>query len=176
MWRVVSVVLVGLLIGIAGLAISSSRPAPVETVSLFNRRCSACHGREGSLFEAQFEKKYRNESELKEIVKIMPGADTLSREELEAMVAYMRAISRKEAYIVWTRERTGELEGEISPARARLKASVKRQSLKVERVGSNGWRVRLPKGAKPADVELTAELNGNRTRLRLKDAPYSHTR
>jgi len=161
---------------IAALASGSLRPAPVETVSFFNRRCAACHGKDGTLLEERFERKYRDESELKKIIRTMPGASALSGEEMDALVAYMRAISRREAYLIWTQQRDGELEGEIAPADATLKASAKRQSLKVERVGTHRWRVRLPKNVKPAEVELTAERGTRRTTLRLKDSPYSHAK
>lgn len=174
MWRGFSLGLVGLLVLLGALATGSLRPAPVDTVSLFNRRCASCHGKEGARFEAQFHKKYAHESELIEMVKSMPGAEGLNEEGLQAMTAYMRAISREEPYLIWTEQREGVLEGEVSPASATLKASAKRQSLKVERPSGNRWRIQLPAKVKPAEVELTAQRGTKRTTLRLKDAPYSH--
>jgi hypothetical protein len=176
MWRVVSLALFGVLFLMLALAGSSLRPAPVETVSLFNRRCAACHGKDGSLFEERFEQKYPNSAELKEMVKTMPGAIGLTNDELDPLVAYMRAISRREVYIIWTRENNGRLEGEISSPNATLRASAKRQSLKVERTGTHGWRLQLPKGIEPKDVELEAQYRDKRIKLRLKDAPYTHAK
>ncbi len=175
MWRVVSLLLMGLLV-ISVLVAGALRPAPVETVSFFNRRCSACHGKDGAMFKARFEKKYPTAADLEQIVEAMPGASTLNKEGVRAMVAYMRAISRGEAYVVWTEARSGVLEGEISPPNARLTATARRQPLKVERISGNRWRIRLPEGVKPADVELRARNGAKRTTLRLKNAPYSHTR
>ena len=174
MWRVVSIGLVGVALFIGALATGALRPAPVETVSFFQRRCAACHGKDGSLFPEQFAKKYPRDTELIEVIKTMPGGDALNHEGLQAMAAYLRAISREEPYIIWTGQHEGVLEGEISPESAILKATAKRQSLKVERPAGTRWRVRLPAQVKPTDVELTAQRGTKRTRLRLKDSPYSH--
>jgi len=156
------------------LASGSLNPAPVETVSLFERRCAKCHGQEGKLLPERFEKKYQKGSELVEVVKSMPGADGLGDEGMQAMVAYMRAISRQEPYIIWTGKRNALLEGEVSPSGATLKASAKRKPLKVERPSGNRWRVRLPAKVKLEEVELIAQRGTRRTTLRLKDSPYSH--
>jgi len=174
MQKVVSMGLTGLLLLIVALAGSSLRPAPVETVSFFNRRCAPCHGKEGALFPEQFIKKYQHDTALIDVIKSMPGADVLNDEGLQAMAAYLRAISHEEPYIIWTKQREGIIEGEFAPASATLKASAKQQSLKVERPSSNRWRIRLPANVELADVELTAQRGTKRTTLRLKDSPYSH--
>jgi len=174
MWKGVSISLLSGLLLLVLLASGSPRPAPVETVSLFERRCASCHGKEGRLLPERFEQKYPKESELVEMVKSMPGADGLNGDGLQAMVAYMRAISRQEPYIIWTTKREGLLEGEISPSGATLKASAKRKPLKVERPSGNRWRIRLPDKVKLEEVELVAQRGTRRTTLRLKDSPYSH--
>ncbi len=174
MWRVVSIGLMAILLLLSLLASGSLRPAPVETVSFFNRHCATCHGKEGTLFPKQFAKKYGSDSELVDMVRAMPGAGLLNEEGLQAMVAYMRAISREEPYIIWTTERNGIIEGEVSPGSTTLKASMKRRSLKVERPNGNRWRIRLPAKAKLTEVELTAQRGTKRITLRLKDSAYTH--
>ncbi len=170
----VSISLMSGLFVLALLASGSLSPAPVETVSLFEHRCATCHGKEGKLLPERFERKYQKESELVEMVKSMPGADGLGEDGMQAMVAYMRAISRKEPYIIWTGKRDALIEGEIAPSGATLKASAKRKPLKVERPSGNRWRIRLPAKVKLEEVELVAQRGTQRTTLRLKDSPYSH--
>ncbi|CUU36841.1 MAG: cytochrome c [Armatimonadetes bacterium] len=170
----VSACVLGLvLIGLSG---TSPRPAKIEVVSTFEKRCSSCHGKEGSLFEKEFEKKYKTERELTEVVESMPGAIGMPSEAIAPMVAYMRAISRGEPYLVWTRESQGALEGEVAPQGARIQARAGKTNLKVERSGTNRWRIRLPENIKPADVEFTLSHNARTVRLRLKDSPYTHAK
>lgn len=170
--------LVGLGIALAGIAISagSVRPAPIRVVETFDRKCSSCHGKEGSMLEKGFEKKYATASELREVVESMPGAIGMRTSELDAMMAYVRAISRQEPFLVWIDWRDDVLLGEVSPAGARVDARAKRESLRVERPQASQWRITLPKGVKPEEVEITAQRGGIRTTLRLKDSPYSHTK
>ncbi|MDW8106293.1 MAG: cytochrome c [Armatimonadota bacterium] len=175
MRQIVSVVGVLLLIGLT-VGASGLRPAPLRTVEAYERKCSSCHGKEGALLERGFEKKYASESELREVVASMPGAIGLRREELDTMIAYMRAISRGEPFLVWTAHRENALEGEVSPSAAQVRAAVGRKALKVARPEPNRWRVELPRGVRLDDIEIIAQSGKVRTTLRLKDAPYSHTR
>jgi hypothetical protein len=174
MGKGVSIGIMSGLLLLALLASGSISPAPVATVSLFERRCASCHGKEGALFPERFAAKYRHESELEAIIKSMPGATALGADGIPAMVAYMRAISQQEPYIIWTDKRADLLEGEIAPSGASLKASAKRKALKVERPSGNRWRIRLPAKVKLEEVELVAQHGTRRTTLRLKDSPYSH--
>lgn len=169
---------VGLGIALAGIAISagSVRPAPIRVVETFDRKCSSCHGKEGAMLDKDFEKKYSSASELREMVKSMPGAIGMRASELDAMMAYTRAISRQEPFLVWVDWQDDVLVGEVSPASARVDARAKRETLRVERPQANQWRITLPKGVKLEDVEITAQRGGARTTLRLKDSPYSHTK
>lgn len=162
-----------LLIGLAGTA---PRPAPVAVVSTFEKRCSTCHGKQGELFEKDFETKYKTDQELIEMVESMPGAIGLPSEALEPMVAYMRAISRQEPYLVWTKHDKQVLEGEFAPEEATIKARAGKTVLKVEKRGSNCWRIQLPKHIKPADVAITLQHRSRTVRLKLKDSAYTHSK
>lgn len=160
----------------AALALGSLRPAPIKAVETYERRCSSCHGKEGAMLEQGFEKKYASAQELREIVESMPGAIGMRNEELEVMVAYMRAVSRGEPFLTWTERGTNWIQGEVSPDSATVRASAKRQNLKVTRPSAHRWRIELPKGVRIEDIELTAQRGTARTTLRLKESPYSHTR
>ncbi len=160
----------------ASVGVSSVRPAPLKAVEVYERKCSSCHGKEGELLGRNFEKKYASDSELREVVESMPGAIGMRPQELDTMIAYVRAISRGEPFLVWTERKGDILEGEVSPGRATVRAQVGRTSLKVERPTPNRWRVELPKGIQPGAVEIIAQSGKVRTTLRLKDSPYSHTR
>jgi hypothetical protein len=170
--------LVGLSIALASIAVGmgSVRPAPIKVVETYERKCSSCHGKEGAMLDKDFEKKYASPSELREMVESMPGAIGMRSDELDAMLAYMRAVSRREPFVVWTGRQGDALLGEVSPATARVEARAKREKLRVERPQANQWRIVLPKGVRPEEVEITAQRGTVRTTLRLKDSPYSHTK
>ncbi len=158
------------------LALSSLRPAPVKPVETYERKCSSCHGKEGAMLERGFEKKYASASELREVVESMPGAIGMRAEELDVMVAYMRAVSRGEPFLVWTERSANRLEGEVSPGGATVRATAKRQNLKVTRPSANRWRIELPRDIKLEDIEITAQRGAGRATLRLRESPYSHTK
>ncbi len=169
--------LAGLAIVLASVAISmgSVRPAPIAVVETYNRKCSSCHGKEGAMLDRDFEKKYASASELREVVESMPGAIGMRPDALEAMLAYVRSISRREPFLAWTEQRGDVIIGEVSPTASTVQARAKRETLRVQRT-QNQWRITLPKGVRPEDVEITAQRSGVRTTLRLKDSPYSHTK
>ncbi len=158
------------------IAFSGARPASLAVVSVFENRCSSCHGSEGNLLDKDFEQKYKTEQELREMVASMPGATTLTEAELKVLVAYSRAISRREPFVIWTRQNNRTLEGEFAPAGATLSAQAKRTQLKVERPTSRRWRIQLPENVKPQDVEITIRYSGKRVALKLKDSPHTHSR
>ncbi|MCS6919108.1 MAG: hypothetical protein NZM28_05005 [Fimbriimonadales bacterium] len=166
------------LVVLVGIAVGSSslRPAPIRAVEVYERKCSSCHGKEGSMLDKGFEKKYASAGELREIVESMPGAIGMRSEELDVMMGYMRAVSRGEPFVVWTERSANTIEGEVSPGNATVRATAKRQNLKVSRPSANRWRIELPKGVKLEDVEITAQRGASRATLRLRESPYSHTK
>ncbi len=151
-------------------------PAPIKAVEVFHRKCSSCHGKEGTMLERGFEQKYASASELREMVESMPGAIGMRTDELETMVAYMRAISRGEPFLIWTVRGATAIEGEVSPGDSKVQARVQKRTLKVVRPDANRWRIELPKDVKLADIEITAQRGASRATLRLREAPYSHTK
>ncbi len=159
-----------------GLSMSSLRPAPIKPVETYERKCSSCHGKEGAMLEKGFEKKYASAGELREVVESMPGAIGMRSEELDVMVAYMRAVSRGEPFLVWTERSANRLEGEVSPGGATVRATAKRQNLKVTRPSANRWRIELPRDVRLEEIEITAQRGAGRATLRLRESPYSHTK
>ncbi len=159
---------------VLGIALAG-RPAPIEVVSHYERKCSSCHGKEGSGFDLNFEKKYPTKNDLREMVASMPGAVGMDDPSVDAMLAYMRALSRGEPFLVWTRQVGQRLEGEVS-SNAQVSATVKKQAVRVERPTATTWRLNLPKKARPSEVELTVRKGGKQVRLGLGQAPYTHTR
>ncbi|BCW96346.1 MAG: cytochrome c [Fimbriimonadales bacterium] len=175
MRRGISLASLGIVLVSVAISIGSVRPAPIKVVETYERKCSSCHGKEGAMLDKDFEKKYASASELREVVESMPGAIGMRSDALEAMLAYTRSISRREPFVVWTEQRGDVIIGEVSPAAATVQARAKRETLRVQRT-QNQWRITLPKGVRPEDVEITAQRGGVRTTLRLKDSPYSHTK
>lgn len=159
-----------------GIGSSSLRPAPVRAVEIYERKCSSCHGKEGAMLEKGFEKKYTSANELREVVESMPGAIGMRSEELDVMVAYARAISRREPFLVWTTRSANAIEGEVSPGNVTLRATAKRQNLKISRPAQYRWRLELPKEVNLEDIEITAQSGARRVTLRLRESPYSHTK
>ncbi len=176
MQKAISLGIVTVSFVVFALALSGARPVSLKVVSVFDARCSSCHGKEGSLFEGDFERKYKTDAELREMVASMPGALNMTTPELEVMTAYMRAMSRREPFLVWTRFQNQQLEGEFAPADATVEATAKRTKLKVERPEPRRWRIRLPENVKPEDVELTIRKAGKRIVLKLRDSAYTHKR
>lgn len=166
----VSVGFVGVLLCWGMVAANPLRPLTSPPVQFYEKHCASCHGKEGAMFTKPFENKYASVDELREMVRSMPGADALDEAGLQAMVAYMRAISRGEPFIAWTRERDRVIEGEVSPANAVLTAAAGRLPLSVERPAPNRWRIRLPAKVKPANVRLRASLGSKAVVLFLKDS------
>jgi hypothetical protein len=176
MRRAISLVGLGIVLASVVISAGSVRPAPIKVVDTYERKCSSCHGKEGAMLDKGFEKKYASPSELREVVESMPGAIGMRSDEVDAMLAYMRAVSRREPFVVWTGRQGDALLGEVSPATAKVEARAKREKLRVERPQSSQWRIVLPKGARPDDIEIIAQRGTVRTTLRLKDSPYSHTK
>jgi hypothetical protein len=176
MRRAISLVGLGIVLASVVISAGSVRPAPIKVVDTYERKCSSCHGKEGAMLDKGFERKYASPSELREVVESMPGAIGMRSDEVDAMLAYMRAVSRREPFVVWTGRQGDALLGEVSPATAKVEARAKREKLRVERPQSSQWRIVLPKGARPDDIEIIAQRGTVRTTLRLKDSPYSHTK
>jgi len=176
MGRLSSVLLWTCLCVVAAVAVGALQPAPLRVVETYEKQCSSCHGQEGAMFEPGFEKKYATADSLREMVESMPGVSQLRHEQVEALLAYVRALSRGEVFLVWTDRQSGVLEGEVSPRGASLRAVARGKVLSVTRPLPNRWRIELPPGVKVEDVRITAQLQGKASTLLLRQGAYTHTR
>ncbi|GIV19304.1 MAG: hypothetical protein KatS3mg023_1055 [Armatimonadota bacterium] len=176
MRRLGSALLLTSLCVIAALAVGSFQPAPLRVVETYEKQCSSCHGQEGAMFEPGFEKKYATADSLREIVESMPGVSQMRGEQVGVLMAYVRAISRGEVFLIWTDRQSRVLEGEVSPRGASLRAMARGKVLPVTRLSPNRWRIELPPGVKVEDVRITAQLQGKASTLLLRQGAYTHTR
>ena len=68
-------------------------------ITTFKESCSRCHGSEGSSYGKNFA--VMSDDSLKEVISMMmygPGQLTPGQEDIEAMVAYNKAISNKKPF------------------------------------------------------------------------------
>lgn len=117
----------------------------------------------------------RNEKQLFRSVKEMcdgPGNAPLEGEELLALVAFHRALAKKQLFISWTSAEGGKLTGEVSPGtRVTLKVGDQQTTAIVK---NERWIIKLPRGVSAAQAEINASNQGRRTTLRLGVSSYSH--
>lgn len=152
------------------------QPAPLRVVETYEKQCSSCHGQEGAMFEPGFEKKYATASSLREMVETMPGVSAMRSDQVDALLAYVRSISRGEAYLVWTDVRSRVVEGEVAPRAASVRATARGKPLPLTRPTPNRWRVEIPSGLRMEDVQITAQIRGKTSTLRLRQGSYTHAR
>lgn len=176
MRRLISLLILTAICVGAAVAAGGLKPAPLRAVETYEKQCSSCHGQEGAMFDAGFEKKYATPGDLREMVESMPGVAEMRPEQVEVLLAYVRAISRGEVFLVWTDAKSRLLEGEVSPRGASIRALAKGKPLKVERPSAYRWRVVLPSGVKVEEVQVTAQLQGKTSTLRLRQGAYTHAR
>ncbi len=161
---------------VAAVAAGVLQPAPLRAVETFGKQCSSCHGQDGAMFAPGFEKKYATPADLREIVETMPGVSQMRPEQVDVLLAYVRAISRGEVFLIWTDAKSMVLEGEVSPRNASVRAFAKGKTLKAERLSSYRWRVTLPSGIRVEDVQVTGQFRGRTSTLLLRLGAYTHSR
>lgn len=176
MKRLVSLLFLTFLCVVVAIAAGNLQPAPLRVVETYEKQCSSCHGQEGAMFEPDFEKKYATSDSLREMVESMPGVSQMRRDQVDALLAYVRALSRGEAYLVWTDRKSQVLEGEVSPRSASLRATARGKELSVTRLTANRWRITIPSGLKVEDVRITAQFRGKASTLLLRQGAYTHAR
>ena len=112
--------------------------SPIKT---FKESCSRCHGSEGSAYGKNFA--VMSDDSLKEIISMMmygPGQLTPGGEDIEAMVAYNKAISSKKPFAIvmnaksFLDDKEDNLLVDLSP---KAKLSVGDKQVKIETVKNN---------------------------------------
>ena len=153
-------------------------PALVTTapISYFEDRCSRCHGPQGSFYGDAFGKNLTEEA-LRKVVDDMcrVQADSpLKGMDLDAQIAYHRALIAKEPFLVVTQVKEGEISGEVAE-KATVQVKVKRATVTAE-VKYTGWKAELPKGVKASDLVVSATLDGRTTTLKVSRETFSHSK
>jgi hypothetical protein len=151
-------------------------PAPIKTAPLryFEDRCSRCHGPFGSFYGDQFGKGLSEEA-LRKVVEDMcrvQGDSPLAGQDLEAQIAFHRALIANEPFLVVTDLKAGELSGEVSE-KATVSARFKRSSALAEVKGTT-WKVAVPKGARALDAVITATVGKGTSILTFANASFTH--
>jgi hypothetical protein len=156
---------------------TASTPAgPVKTppVSYFNDHCASCHGPGGQNYGPTFGQNL-TDAALHQKVKDMAegqGQAPLTDADLNAEVAYHRALILKQPFVAWSAVETGQISGEVS-AGAAVSASAGGKPLKVAQKGTM-WAINLD-GTKAEDVTVSATGGGGTTTLPLAKASYSQS-
>jgi hypothetical protein len=184
MYQPRTIILAAMSLTLSALALcqaNSSKTAPPATptvppISYFEDRCARCHGPQGSFYGDDFGRKL-SEDALQKVVDDMcrvQGDAPLKGLELEAQVAYHRAMIAKEPFLVVTRTKDGELAGEVAE-KAVVSVKYRRISVTAE-VKATSWKSRVPKGEKPEDAVITATLGKRTSVVRLSKESFSHSR
>lgn len=145
-------------------------------VSTFEASCANCHGPQGSFFGEEFGE-LPDEQLHDAVEEMMEGPAFLNPTDadLRAMVAYHRALAAKEPFLCVTSLRLSSdgvptrIEGEATPGSTVSLAGTSAATTAGE---TGTWQLRDISGS--ASLILTAQKDGNGTRLDLHQAQWSH--
>lgn len=156
----------------ASIGRPTSQPAlpSIQPIAYFQENCARCHGDYGSNYGDQFARNL-DDAKLSKVVDDMcagPGNAPLSGVDLQAEIAFHRALADRKPFICITKRDGDKFSGETMPgatlkvAKADLKSDVK-----VDDAGA--WSATVPSGSM-----LEASKDGKLTRLPIDAIPYSH--
>jgi len=131
------------------------KPFAVPPVAYYESKCGRCHGPGGSFYEKNFAAKYDRPG-LKAVLKRMaegPGGAPLADVDLDAQVAYHRAISANLPFFSLTKAGP-VVKGETTAEKVTAKIAGKEVAVTLN---DGEWSVVLPKGATLSQLVLTAE-------------------
>lgn len=151
-------------------------PPTIAPISYFEDRCARCHGPHGSFYGDDFGKKLP-EPALRKVVSDMcrvQGDSPLKGVDLDAEVAYHRALIAGDPFIVVIHAKDGRLSGEVTE-KAAVTVKFKRSTVSAE-VKLVSWSVSVPKGEKAEDAVVTATLQKRSTVVRLVKECFSHAK
>lgn len=167
-------VLIGWLF-VSGKPISSTRPVKLAPMQYFETHCARCHGSYGRFFGDEFGKDL-NDKQLRQTVADMaagPAKAPIDGEPLDVLIAFHRALIKREPFIVWTGSSKTALWGEVSPG-SKVQARFGKITVDAN-VKGNEWHVKLPKGASSQAI-VTARLSNKQTIVDLSKNAYSHSK
>ncbi|MBS1718360.1 MAG: cytochrome c [Armatimonadetes bacterium] len=129
---------------------------PHPPVAYYNAQCARCHGPGGSFYGPTLGKG-KNDAQLREVIRQMcegQGGMPLQGIDLEAQLAYHRAIIRREPFVCVTLIKPGRLAGEVYDAKSiTLQVGSKRFA---GRISGDGFSVIVPKGLDARGGTITA--------------------
>lgn len=152
------------------------RPEPLKSgpVTYFEDRCARCHGPNGSFYGDDFGKKLTDD-DLRKVVRDMckfQGDSPLAGRELDAQVAYHRALIVKEPFIVITAIGSLQIKGEALP-KTEISCRIGDKSIKGT-LKSGLWSVDLPPHVDPYSAVITAKLKKASVELPVLSSAWSH--
>ena len=143
-------------------------------ISYFNAKCARCHGPYGSFYGEDFGRKL-TDRQLRKVVADMaagPAQASLSGQELEAQVAFHRALIARQPFLAWTGMDADSATGEVTPG-ARVHATVNGRPTQVK-TSRHTWQVRLPGSNKPVAVSVSASSGKTSVTLDLGRSAFTH--
>lgn len=153
---------------------SGSQPLHFGPISYFEQNCANCHGSLGSNYGDTFGVG-RTDAQLFKSVEEMcegPGNAPLKGEELEAEVAFHRALARKQPFVSWTSAENSNLSGEATPG-SQLSVTVgdKQSSATLDQ---EKWTIALPPGVSADKLSIEASKAGKTSQLKLAESNCTH--
>jgi hypothetical protein len=147
-------------------------PVPrVAPLSYFAKRCARCHGPNGSNFGKEFGKGI-TDAQLVRVVREMtegPGGEPLRGADLDALVAWHRALIRREPFLVLLHRGNETWSGECTPG-AKVVALDGGRRIPAK-VSGFRWSMTPPAGAR---LVLEARVEARTTRLDPASRSFSH--
>ena len=132
--------------------------SPIKT---FKESCSRCHGNEGSAYGKNFA--VMNDDSLKEIISMMmygPAQLTPSQEDIEAMVAYNKAISSKKPFGIAMNSKSfidGRQDSLVLSLSINAKLDVNNKQVRIEIVGNDYELFYDSKKVKEINITVTRD-------------------
>lgn len=161
--------------GFVACAASLQSPPPVPKVAPFQyfaNRCARCHGPDGSHYGPEFGKGL-SDAQLIHVVEEMaegPGGEPIHGADLDAVVAWHRALIRREPFVVVLQRGPTVWSGECTPG-AQVTAREGSRTV-AAKVNGSRWSVRLNKRWKGA---LEVRKAGHTIRLDPFAKSFSHS-
>jgi hypothetical protein len=156
---------------------STTKTLETAPISYFDQNCARCHGPMGSFYGDNFGANL-TDAQLKRVVKEMadgPGNAPVDGLDLDAQIAFHRALVKKEPFIAVLEKSGNELRGEVSPG-SQVELDMP-QPIKAK-VTENQWVLTLPNNIQESSggLKLKARLNGKTIELGWPKKVFSHSR
>jgi hypothetical protein len=161
---------------VAILCGAAKPPTPLDNgpIAYFNAKCARCHGKYGSFYGEDFGRKL-TDRQLRKVVADMaegPSQAPLAQPELDAQVAFHRALIARQPFLSWTEKSAGSVSGEVTPG-ARVSATVGGKTVEAQ-LSRGSWSVRLPASTGAFAVKVSASTGKTTVTLDLGQSTFTH--